>query len=498
MMRICYNTIGAGSEMNMVLATNIKKGIDVKDSLIAMKSDIKNSLDINDDELKEKLIELLSNEDAKIRKNSAILLGNFPNTVNELLMAYNQEKTEYVKEAYLKGIASQNCSSYLEQLKEIQLHLIHDNSNEAKHIQAQLKILNPLILKSQTHKRKVIKLKHQPVDVVLTSLPYYQFILFESVLHLHYKPVTQGVLVRTESIYELLDIRTYNDMLIPLQGASGLDMTIESIEAGIQRCNIVKILDKLYDDASFFYFRVDDSMRQKDPSLIKKVSEKFFEYYPFKLLNTTENYEIEIVVKEVRKGKVNLYLRLSHLKSNRFAYRKETIANSMQSYVAATLVQLAKPYMIDHAKVMDPFVGCGTLLIERNMIKPPKFSMGIDIYSKGIEAAKKNTKLAGQTIYYVHKDSLRFVNNEMFDEIITDMPTFPQLPDREKLTDLYDRFFERIHRLIKSGGYIFLYTSEISLVRKNLRLQEDYLSLIEHYEIPRGKHMFYFFIMQVK
>ena len=33
---------------------------------------------------------------------------------------------------------------------------------------------------------------------------------------------------------------------------------------------------------------------------------------------------------------------------------------------------------------------------------------------------------------------------------------------------------------------------------KNLRLQEGYLTLVEHYEIPRGKNMFYFFIMQLK
>ena len=86
----------------------------------------------------------------------------------------------------------------------------------------------------------------------------------------------------------------------------------------------------------------------------------------------------------------------------------------------------------------------------------------------------------------------------MFDEIITDMPTLPQMNDPQLLHELYDRFFARIHRLVKPKGYVFLYTSEISLVRKNLRLQEGYLTLVEHYEIPRGKNMFYFFIMQLK
>ena len=124
--------------------------------------------------------------------------------------------------------------------------------------------------------------------------------------------------------------------------------------------------------------------------------------------------------------------------------------------------------------------------------------MGVDIYADGIEMAKKNARNASQSIHFVHKDALRFTNTELFDEIITDMPTIAQMKDEEKLRDLYDRFFARIYRLVKPGGYVFLYTSEISLVRKNLRLQENYLSLEEHYDIPRGKNMFYFFIMKVK
>lgn len=483
----------------MDFVSNIKNNERIRESLIGLKTlSDEELLFKSDQELKEKLIALLNHEDPKVRKNSAILLGHYDDTIDILLNAYQQEKTEYVKDAYLKGISMQDCHHYLDDLKDIQKQLLNFEDTEVKHIQAQLKILNPLILKNQVHKKKIIKLKHEPVDVILTSLPYYQFVLFESVLHLKYKPVTQGVLVRTDSIYDLLNIRTYKEILIPLRRATKMSISLESMSEGLKNCNICEILDILYDDQSLFYFRVVDSLRHKDPGLIKKVSEQIFQMYPHKLLNTTENYDIEIVLKEVRKDQVNAYLKLTHLQSPRFHYRREVIATSMQPYVAATLVQLAKPYMKDDGKVLDPFVGTGTLLIEKNFVKPSKFSMGIDIYGDGIEAARKNTKLAGQTIYFVHKDALRFVNNEMFDEIITDMPTFAQMNDEIQLRDVYDRFFDRIKRLVKPGGYVFLYTSEISLVRKNLRLQEGYLNLIEHYEIPRGKNMFYFFIMKVK
>lgn len=482
----------------MDFVSNIKNNERIRESLIGLKSsDVENNI-VKDLELKDKLIELLGNEDPKVRKNCAVLLGYYPETFDVLYNAYRIEKTEYVKDAYLKGMSLQDCHSHIHELKLIQQELMNFQDLEAKHIQSQLKILNPLILKSQAHRKKIVKLKHDPVDVVLTSLPYYQFVLFESVLHLKYKPVNQGVLVRTDSLYDILNIRTYKDMLIPLRGASSMEIDVQSIVEGLKNCPIEELLDTLYDDDSVFYYHVVDGLRKKDSQFIKKISEKIFELYPHRLLNATENYDIEIVLKEVKKGKVNAYLSLSHLKSNRFHYRKEVIPTSMQSYVAATLVQLAKPYMINHAKVLDPFVGTGTLLIERNIVKPASFAMGIDIYGKGIEAAKKNTRLTDQNIYYVHKDALRFVNNEMFDEIITDMPTLAQMKDEQQLKDLYDRFFARIRHLVRHDGYVFLYTSEISLVRKNLRLQEGYLSLVEHYDIPRGKNMFYFFIMRVK
>lgn len=477
---------------------NIKNNQNVRESLIQLKTLIQENHSINqDEELKNTLIKLLDHDDPKVRKNSAVILGYYHHTVDVLFNAYYREQTEYVKEAYLKGISMQDCHAYISELKTIQTSLMQLDDQSPKHIQAQLKILNPLILKYQAHKKKVIKLKHDPVDVVLTSLPYYQFVLFESVLHLRYKPVTQGVLVRTDTIYDLMNIRAYKDMLLPLQGAASMDIDEKSIVEGFQRCNIIDILDRLYDDQSVFYYRVVDGLREKNPQLIRKVSEKLFEIYPQRLLNTTENNDIEIVLKEVRKGKVNAYLQLSHYKNPRFAYRKEVIPTSMHPYVAATLMQLAKPYFIKNAKVLDPFVGTGTLLIERNIVSPTRFSMGIDIYGKGIEAARKNAKLAGQNIYFVHKDTLRFVNNEMFDEIFTDMPTKTQTKDEEQLHQLYDRFFDRLKRLVRPEGYIFLYTSEISLVRKNLRLQKGYLTLQEHYEIPRGKNMFYFFIIQM-
>lgn len=482
----------------MELVKSVLNENKLRESLIELRQVLKEDTSfIRNLQLRDKLIFLLENEDPKVRKNAALLLGYYEESIPILIKAYYNEKTEYVKDAYLKGISQQNYLDFISELKQIQKKLLDCDDVSSKHIQAQLRIINPLILKSQSHKKKLIKLKHEPIDVILTTLPYYQFVVFEHVLSLRYKPVSQGVLVRTDSLYDLQSIRVYKEMLLPV-GVSLIKQNIDDITMGLKQSHILTILEKMYDENSFFYYRVVDELREKKPYLVKQVSQKVFELFPQKLLNSSKDYDIEIVLKEVKKGTVNIYLRLSHLENPRFHYRKYVIATSIHPYVAATLMQLAEPYMKDDAKVLDPFVGTGTLLIERNIIKPTHFSMGVDIYADAIEMARKNAKIANQNIYFVHKDTLRFSNKEMFDEIVTDMPTFAQLRDEEQLHQLYDRFFARIHRLVKPGGYVFLYTSEISLVRKNLRLHADYLLLEEHYEIPRGKHMFYFFIMKLK
>lgn len=479
---------------------NIINGINVRESMISLKNDLDDNEDIKNDILYEKLVELLHDEDPKIRKNAAVLLGHFKKShIRDILLdAYKKEAVDYVKDSYLKGLSLVNCKPIISELRDIQNDLLNNKDVNTKHIQAQLKILNPLVRSYSSHKKKMIKLLHRDVDVILTTLPYYQFTLFDYVLDHKYKPVGRGVLVRTNSVYDLLPLRNYRDMIIPIKNCSKMDKDPIEILNRFATSNLLELLDILFDASGTFYYKFSDHSRNPDPQLTTKVIKGFLEIFPGKLLNVTSNYEIEIILEEVRDNKVNAYLKLSQLDNPRFSYRKEVISNSMQPYVAATILETAKPYMKSYAKVLDPFCGSGITLIERCIMKPTSFALGIDIYGKGLEAAKRNSKAANLNIHYINKNALRFVNSEMFDEIVTDMPTFAQVKDREALRYTYDHFFKRIHRIVKPGGYVFLYTSEIALIEKNLRLQRDYLTLIEHYDVPRGRSMHYFFIIQVK
>ena len=89
---------------------------DIRQSLIAFKNAIgEENVEIKNDELYEKLVSLLKDEDPKIRKNAAIILGSFKkaSVKDVLLTGYKNEKIDFVKEGYLKGLSKQNCKSII-------------------------------------------------------------------------------------------------------------------------------------------------------------------------------------------------------------------------------------------------------------------------------------------------------------------------------------------------------------------------------------------------
>ena len=449
----------------------------------------------------EELISYLDNEDPKVRKNSALLIGmySFDDVVSVLLKGYHKEEKEFVKDAYLKGCLNHNCRPYIEEFEKIQKELMNnDHEEHAKHVQSQLKIVNQIILKNKKIHPKMIKMQHHYIDVILTTIPWYQYTLFEDIHKTIYKPVGQGVLVRSTSLMELKELRNYEEMLIPLSHCANMVIDDEIIVESINHSSLKDLLGFLYDSDEPFYFKVEDRLKKKNNVLINKVATGLSRSNPSFLLNSPHYYEILIVLKELRSDTVNAYLKLPDIENRRFTYRKEATAFSLKPFVAATLMKLAAPYLIDYARVLDPFCGSGTLLIERYKAKNVRFMIGIDTYKEAIDIAKKNASRAKAKINFINKDALRFVNNEDFDEIFTDMPTREQMSDHDSLTNLYDRFFKRIPRLVKHGGHVMIYTSELNLVRKNLRLHQNILSLLEHFELIRERRKYYFFIIKVR
>lgn len=98
--------------------------------------------------------------------------------------------------------------------------------------------------------------------------------------------------------------------------------------------------------------------------LVKKMSLAIEKESGRKLVNTTSGYELVIRLVAGKDGKFVPLLKLSTIPDWRFSYRKEVLPTSIAPVNAATDHELSEPYLNENARVLDPFCGTGTMLID--------------------------------------------------------------------------------------------------------------------------------------
>jgi 23S rRNA G2445 N2-methylase RlmL len=153
---------------------------------------------------------------------------------------------------------------------------------------------------------------------------------------------------------------------------------------------------------------------------------------------------------------------------DRFDYRKEAIPASINPVTAASIMRLCRPYMQENARVLDPFCGSGTMLIERAKILPVQTLVGVDISASAIKAACANRKASGLKIALIHGDALQFGASH-YDEVISNMPFGIRVSGHAENERLYAAFAHRLGQLLEDGGYAFLLTQEKRLLHDSLR-----------------------------
>ena len=103
------------------LCKRLNQNIEVRQSLSSLRQEIKDSSKrelllswIHDGDLD--LSVFLENEDAKTRKNAALLIGDLAlsSESDAVFHAYQTEDTRFVKEAYLTALKSLNAAPYVD------------------------------------------------------------------------------------------------------------------------------------------------------------------------------------------------------------------------------------------------------------------------------------------------------------------------------------------------------------------------------------------------
>ncbi len=470
----------------------IKKSEDLKASLQKLRQELKG---IRPGELPKQwraeyplFVEFLSDDDPKVRQNAVLIIKELagpelageekPSCDSEVARAvydaYLKDPTKYNKEAYLSALNSfdlQACG-LAEKLMERRAALIAAEyaPEDKKHIINELHELSLLLrpfLSAHTFSGS-----NMCSELVLLTNRNFKKLTMDRLKNISHKEFTAGVMVKTTDIEHIRkNIRTYSEFLFVPEGVKTCSSDpVEAAEALIAGGLPKYIQSRITEPDSPVFFRVE--RRGKDTKACvafeKKLASELEYLSGWSMVNSVSEYEVELRFVETADNKLIVLVKFCNLPDERFSYRKMSLPVSIKPYIAATVMNLAQPYLSEEATVLDPFCGCGTMLIEREKIIPASRYYGIDIFGDAIEAAKTNLKEAGlmEKTELIKKDFFLFTHKYRFDEVVTDMPFVTDKKSSAEIERLYRDFFRKIPSLLESGARLFIYSRNRDVLRK--------------------------------
>lgn len=440
---------------------------------------------------------LLKEEDPKIRKNVASILGQLgvQESLQHLYEAYEKEKTLFVRSSYLSAIREFDYREYVEQFKE-QLHLLRQTPPEEeskKHILEEIRLLQELVLTLEGKKKHTFCGYGENSKIILLTNRNFPEITAEQIKSHRPKVFSAGVMAKTDQPEEVFNVRTFSELLFVLDDCPVLNVKevpeaelAKTMAQQLRESSLLDFLCARHKEDGPFYFRVECKNRmdlKQRSSFTKKFAAFLEEFTDGNLINSTSNYEVEFRLVEAKTGDYNFLIKLYTLKDTRFSYRKQALSTSIQPVNAALAMHLAKEYLKPGAQVLDPFCGVGTMLIERNRFLETGDLYGIDIFGKGIEAARKNTEFAKVRVNYINRDYFDFQHEYLFDEIITNMPRVIGQKTKSEITKLYRSFWEKSKEHLANNGIMVLYCYDREILQATLP-DRDY-RIVKEFEISK-------------
>ena len=427
----------------------------------------------------------LKHEDAKTRKNTALLLGDlkYQPALEDLYKAYVSENTLFVKASYLQALAELEIGDKLPALKEKLEVLLNEEvlPENRKHVEEEIRSLRKIVIKAEGIRRHTPDIKGKHVKVILftnrTQRETVRRTIDCGTAELH--PL--GVQVETDNLEKIMQLRTYRELVFPLEGKGFLSDNPTEAAKAVWESGILTLLNSLHKEAGEYYFRIECKSAmdlEKRSVFTRKFATELENLSKGQLINSTSDYEVEIRLIANKEGKFFPCLRLFTIKNPRFDYRKNAIATSIHPSTAALIMELAKDYLKEDAQIMDPFCGVGTMLIERNKKVPAREMYGTDIFGEAIVFARENTELAGARVNYIHRDFMDFKHAYLFDEIVTNMPVRGQ-KTKQEMDEFYGSFFDKVKTHLAKDAVVIMYTNELGFVKKQLRLHKEFSLLQE-------------------
>ena len=217
------------------------------------------------------LLELLEEEDPKVRKNVAMILGELEwmGAADALVTAYEREQTLFVKSTYLKALAYLDITAYQERFKTRMEELLSYTpaAEEKKHIDEEVRALGRLLEKAEDPHEMLLLTGHARTDVTLKEI---------GVLPADIRRKTAkhplGVAVYTKDVRAMANLRTYRELLFPIRLKQEAEQA-EVLADEVWQSGIGDFLKECHKQGTPFRFRVEiraDMENDKRASFAKK------------------------------------------------------------------------------------------------------------------------------------------------------------------------------------------------------------------------------------
>ena len=424
----------------------------------------------------------LEDGDPKVRKNSAVVLGDLrvSHSVEALIQALNGEEMDWVKPSLvlaLGAIGSDRAVEFLSQYSPVA---------EAE---------QDALLRALDHTAKVTSswkfLGNLPgsLPVELRTYRGLEAVLEQEVrekLSLEPRSIQDGVVaVETDDLYKVFSLRTLLEILIPRAsvkiGSSGMEEVRDRVSRLFERGDLFEeVLSWHADGGPHIRYRIEirgKRIKHYMRRLWIRAWVRQIQAVAPRFINSPSHYDLEIRV-TVRGGEARLLVKPFTIPDERFHYRVRDVPAAIHPVVAAGLIRLL-PELRSEARVLDPFCGSGTILVERGLAGGCEEQVGIDVSQRAVEAAECNVAASGLEGVRIVKDDVRNLSAYgRFDEIITNMPFGIRVGSHATNVKLYREFFDAVPHALTVKGLLVLYTQEIQLTQglfkrsRNLKLSK--------------------------
>lgn len=443
----------------------------------------------------ERFFGALMSENPKLRKNAARLAGEMQlgEAVPALVDALNAEPQRFVRPSLILALGKIGGEAAHAALRSYNVCEPKDES-EKKHFEEEREALFTALAALAAPKRHEFTGLKKPYLLELRAPDRLSDVLADELRLLGFADArslnTDSVRLTTSNVGELMKARCFHELLFVASDDAAMRAKSIAFQA---RPYLEELMLGAHGGEKLFGFRVEVRGQVEERAAL--VKETALLCNGDVLVNAPGSYEAELRVEPKQNGGVRIFVKLGSIPDDRFSYRLGALPASIHPATAAAVLRYASVYLKEGARVLDPFCGSGTLLIERDRLTPCDALTGVDVAHVAIDIARENAAAADCGAKFIVNDCLRFEANRRYDEVVSNLPFGNRVGTHAQNERLYAGLLAKLPQWLKPNGIAVLYTMEFTLLKKLLR-ETPVLRLVAHERTEAGGLMPGIFILQ--